>query len=234
MRKPKSIVLRAHEVRGVLEGRVSLLHRPIKPQPFFVVGGHEQARATIENREPVADSLRWICGGVGQRTPEEIAQYCPFGSPGGLLIGRETWAENPEWDTGIQPLADVPKVVYKADFPTGSPDGTHDTLEPWGTWKSSVTMPRWASRITLEIKEVRVYRLQELSIRDARAAGTPTEPRQMSLFGANAEQARRIWAIHFGFLWESIHGPESWRSNPWVWALTVSPKEQGEGGSDAN
>lgn len=75
-------------------------------------------------------------------------------------------------------------------------------------------MPRWASRITLEITEVRVQRLQEISEEDARAEGvqmpdgTPTPPDWWS------------YRQEFSHLWESINGPGSWDANPWLWCIS--------------
>jgi hypothetical protein len=73
-------------------------------------------------------------------------------------------------------------------------------------------MPRWASRITLEITEVRMQRLHDISEEDARAEGAPP--------GLNPDGSGESYVAGFGDLWESIHGPSGWNANPWVWAIT--------------
>jgi hypothetical protein len=73
-------------------------------------------------------------------------------------------------------------------------------------WRPSIFMPRMASRILLEITDVRVQRLQEISDEDARAEGYD-----------HSHAFPREW---FALLWERIHGPGSWHANPWVWAIT--------------
>ena len=84
-------------------------------------------------------------------------------------------------------------------------------------WRPSIHMPRWASRLTLRITDVRVQRLQEISEADARAEGAPLELRLLDSvrLGATASHTGG-----FERLWESIHGPDSWASNPWVWCLS--------------
>ena len=83
-------------------------------------------------------------------------------------------------------------------------------------------MPRRASRITLEITSVRVERLQEISIEDAKAEGAwgPDDSiaqKVADYFGTDIFSANPRKA--FQMLWESINGPDSWAANPWVWAI---------------
>jgi hypothetical protein len=90
-------------------------------------------------------------------------------------------------------------------------------------WRPSIFMPRWASRITLEVTEVRVQRLQEVTEDDALAEGVEPlkhiAPDQPLLTGGTAgEQPHRL---AFSVLWDSINGERaSWVSNPWVWAVS--------------
>ena len=94
-------------------------------------------------------------------------------------------------------------IYHRADF-----DGLYNTLEPWGTWKPSIHMPRRASRITLEIVNVRVERLQDISPDDCRAEGI----RCTIDYGGE-------YIAWFERLWESIHGENSWDENPWLWVI---------------
>jgi hypothetical protein len=135
---------------------------------------------------------------------------CPYGNPGDRLWVRETWAHERD-GTGCP---DDTGVLYRATDPGWDDEGTGLR------WRPSIYMPRWASRITLEITAVRVERLQSISEADARAEGvTP-----------NAfEQTSDNWGgVLYRRLWEQINGPGSWHANPWVWAITF----QRLGGSD--
>jgi hypothetical protein len=100
-------------------------------------------------------------------------------------------------------------------------------------WRPSIHMPRWASRITLEVTEVRVQRLQDITERDAHDEGVDRPPRPFPIWGmgggtAAEAKAQDQWIrefdnwhrVHFEWLWASIHGAENWLLNPWVWAIT--------------
>jgi hypothetical protein len=91
-----------------------------------------------------------------------------------------------------------------------------DSPSETARWTPSIHMPRWASRLTLRITDVRVQRLQEISEADARAEGAPLELRLLDSvrLGATASHTGG-----FERLWESIHGPDSWAANPWVWVI---------------
>ena len=116
---------------------------------------------------------------------------CPYGAPGDRLWVRETFAmESPTCP------------VYLAD----QTDKT--TVE---RWKPSIHMPRWASRLTLEIVSVRVERSQDISEKDAAAEGCEPKP----------EKDHDIFKFTKGYetLWKSINGFGSWALNPWVWVI---------------
>lgn len=133
----------------------------------------------------------------------------PFGQPGDRLWVRETWSLCQSEDKC--PVED--KVAYMADlkdwkgvYPYG-----------WsGKWSPSIHMPRWASRILLEITDVRVERLQDISNDDVRAEGVecPYPPEVYCEKG---------YQDHFRELLATIHKPDSlngWKANPWVWVIT--------------
>lgn len=81
-------------------------------------------------------------------------------------------------------------------------------------WKPSIHMPRWASRITLEITDVRVERLQSISEADAKAEGV-----HLNSSTHWATEARDAFAA----LWDTIHGKGAWKTNPWVWRIQFKP-----------
>lgn len=156
--------------------------------------------------------------GILKRFPNQ--QGCPYGEPGDRLWVREThrywW---PDWED-----PDLCRCRYKADdavvdlpveWDKGSqfftPEDADLDKEP-SRWRSLIYMPRWASRITLEITGVRVERLQEISEEDAWKEGFPDPD------GKNKEYTdrARYW---YQTIWESINGPGSWDTNPWVWVL---------------
>lgn len=147
---------------------------------------------------------------------------CPYGSPGDRLWVRETWA--PAKQGGRCSIAEA---TY-ACFPDGSqkfksgeyyqeaPKGQLNWPSGW-KWRPSIHMPRWASRITLEITEVRVQRLQDISEEDARAEGIRFhETSRVYGEGLCYPTARDAFAA----LWDKINGPGSWDANPWLWAIT--------------
>ena len=166
-------------VRALLEGRKTQTRRAVKPQP---PSGHVYVGRVLCSTHR-ADEGKWTWA-VGQAAMLREAHRvsCPYGQPGDLLWVRETFGEFREnW------------IGYRATCGDPPPDS--------GSWKPSIFMPRWASRLTLRITDVRVQRLQDCSHADAAAEGVGD-------------------LIEYGVLWESINGPGSWDANPWVWALT--------------
>lgn len=142
---------------------------------------------------------------------ERVSRYkCPYGQPVDRLWVREAWRTtgdggrcNDMPPRQIQPL----EVWYEAD-------GTAPANECTGKLRPSMFMPRWASRIMLEITAVRVERLKDISEADAISEGT--EPYRLPCHPAR-EALRHVDG--FSALWESINGPGSWSANPWVWVV---------------
>lgn len=123
---------------------------------------------------------------------------CPYGQPGDRLWVRETFS-GPHFRTGEPPSLwhNFDELHYWAD---GNPaDGD------WTRPIPSIHMPRWASRITLEITGVRVERLHDISEADAASEGIPPNGPPPT--------------VGYHALWEQIHGPNSWDVNPWVWVV---------------
>ncbi len=127
---------------------------------------------------------------------------CPYGKPGDCLWVRETWAST------RQAGESSPWVVYRADDPDWQ------TMEGW-KWKPSIFMPRAASRITLEITEIRVERLHEITEQDAAIEGLDGN---CGIGHIPSYQAGPL-VYHFARLWETINGKDSWAANPWVWVV---------------
>lgn len=169
-------------------------------------------------------------------TPEFVAlsenDYCPYGKPGDRLWVRETFSVY-SVDPGTACL------TYKERMPAGKTlaetDGGLDVihLEPenWDKaymmvdterWRPSIHMPRWASRITLGITEVRVQRLQDISEEDSIAEGAQSwefGPEQCLTTGERG--ASSPYRSGFACLWDDINADRAtWKSNPWVWAVS--------------
>lgn len=140
--------------------------------------------------------------------PEQIWRLCPLGAPGDRLWVRETWCY---WGAISEPL-NTSAIAYRAD---ADQSGVR--------WRPAIFMPRWASRITLEITDVRVERLQEISEEDAQAEGLEY-PCTLDITrngDCPVVDISRPWACGFARLWNSINGKKHpWRSDPWVWVLS--------------
>ena len=147
-------------------------------------------------------------------TPRFVAdpenRFCPYGRPGDRLWVRETWRASSAHDS-----------LAPADIPLD--DGVEYAADGWrgyllGKVRASVHMPRWASRITLEITAVRVERLQDITEADALAEGVKLD----ECGHAIREDDDIAWGgarSAFAELWASLHGADSWASNPWVWVV---------------
>ena len=118
---------------------------------------------------------------------------------------RETWAT--EEHEG--------KVVYRA-----TDEGHFPIVD--GKWKPSIHMPRWASRILLEIVSVRVERLQDISEEDAKSEGVRWDGEYWRGGTHPIKKTDQCWSTvsdAFKALWKAINGPGSWDANPWVWVI---------------
>jgi len=172
-------------VRAILEGRKTQTRRVVNPDPG-------------SNINPV-----FLEDGQWQWETVESRRRCPYGQPGERLWVRETF-----WNSRGD---DSMPTLYKAD---------QDDLLPadqdyhQGPWKPSIHMPRWASRLTLNITEIRVERINDISVVDSRAEGIPAAP-------AGSSENIDLFAE----LWDSINANRGfgWESNPWVWAVTFEP-----------
>lgn len=124
--------------------------------------------------------------------------FCPYGEPGDMIWVRETFCQT-EGGT----------IIYRADG--GKKDAAHVLKDD--RWRPSIHMPRWASRILLEIVSVRVERLIDIPEMDAQQEGYP--PGATDKYGSDYMSFRE-W---FEDLWNSINGERSFEQNPWVWVV---------------
>jgi len=151
---------------------------------------------------------------------------CPYGKPGDLLYVRETWSGE-YWLSDTKPsdrllmqngrrlVSLIPETWYWAD---GSPSSGD-----WEKPRPGIHMPRWASRLTLEITDIRVERLQSISEEDAIAEGVLRDTDGWRDYIMPCTQCCATAYDSYKTLWTSINGPESWTANPWVWAVSSRP-----------
>lgn len=230
MNKERPILFNGPMVRAILDGRKTMTRRIVKPQPEQPASAchsnHVSKHAapyldaycsqhkTTENPRGMSDQWCWWQIDDRQCLP---TFRCPYGQPGDKLWVRETWDFRP-WPTNDCPGA--VRIAYGADghqLDAIAPAGWNPLLYSRERWRPSIHMPRWASRITLEIVSVRVERLQDIDEHAALKEGVDGWVKD-----TRCETARD----GFITLWESINGPGSWDANPWVWAIEFKRIEQ--------
>lgn len=241
--KERPILFSGPMVRAILDGRKSQTRRIVKPHKANADGicmvGYEDAP------EQFAKATWPYClfgDGITDENGCDHPIPCPYGSAGDRLWVRESFSiiddpasvdpSDPNDDGDVERWGVCRKrgrdgerwvVDYKADNPQRMMDITGQRK-----WTPSIHMPRWASRITLEITGVRVELVQDISEIDAMAEGTGRyaydpivghqwypeigQPKCQSGIAANAKEC-------FQIAWEAINGHESWESNPWVWCV---------------
>lgn len=156
---------------------------------------------------------------------------CPYGVPGDRLWVRETWAPLGKNDPSGK------RVVYAAGpFLWGNSDPKVGVTWPppknscdavrVARWRPSIHMPRWASRITLEVTGVRVERLCNISEDDALAEGALAARQAAEARGLTTTDDVPSARRSFRRLWESINGADSWAANPWVWVVSFKRVEE--------
>lgn len=185
----RPILFSAPMVRAILADRKKQTRRILKPQPF--AGDYYEGGVSLDR---VWDgSARFSASAVGGGAVlEEIAMLRH--APGDQLWVREAW-----------------KPVHSGD-PSRGARYRADVDADQTTWRPSIHMPRWASRITLKVTEVRVQRLQDIAEEDAKAEGC-IHHHDPAGDGQNVIE-------QFSYLWQSIHGAGSWEQNPWVAAIS--------------
>ncbi|HHX5675160.1 TPA: hypothetical protein ACVFEZ_005098 [Klebsiella pneumoniae] len=214
----RGMIFNAEMVRALLSGRKTQTRRIIKPQPEATLSG--------------SLSGKWLSrplNGLLLPKIEDIAIHCPFGSVGDRIWVREAFRVHSR-------ATDVATLVYKASERNSWTEQTrrvpvavcNKPATP-EKWTPSLHMPHWASRILLEITNVRVERLNAISEEDARAEGIIDggclncgEPEPCGC--ANPEPDA---TDAFAYLWQSVYGQESWNANPWVWVISFERIEGG-------
>lgn len=184
--KERPILFSAPMVRAILDGTKTQTRRVVKPQPYE--NNHGYPRWDLRKKGALhglqAASWATMTGGM--------TFYCPYGEVGDRLWVRETFSY---YGNGEEKGIDYRADKLCNDLNRG--------------WKPSIFMPRKASRITLEITNILVERLQEISRNDALAEGV--DRTNSSIYDYPKEK--------YKMLWEQINGKGSWDANPWVWVV---------------
>jgi hypothetical protein len=206
----RPILFSGEMVRAILDGRKTQTRRIVKHIESHSVG------KTAEHR--FIDCVRLKIGGLADPGSPAHLEECPYGQPGDRLWVRESWS----------PMDDRPELkalggVYYA---------VNENRDSKRKWKPSIHMPRWASRITLEITDVRVERVQDITDLDAcdeGALGVDTEKVRPGYSESvrDAEQKKIRPPLgpgpreRFEWLWDSINAKRGygWDMNPWVWVI---------------
>ena len=203
--KSRPIIMRADEVCAIIDGRKTQFRRPVK---WPVLSTCDGSKRRVYTEQDVVEMNKLLES--RQRHPSH--QFCPHGQPGDRLWVRETWADVRKmgFDKDLFPLG----AGYRADCKSVA---SLEIAKGYGVrWRPSVHMPRWASRITLEIVRVRVERVQEISDQDAIHEGI--ERSQGAWASYDKIMNRYMGASNsFRSLWQSTHG--TWDANPWVWVV---------------
>ena len=237
--KERPILFSAPMVRAILEGRKTQTRRVVKPAPQMV---------TDKRVVPWTGDATAL-----QHLLESNGHGCRYGHPGDRLWVRETWCTDSSLDAQRPSSFIAWPVKYLADNAARTCGAIFGNTN--GKTRPSIYMPRWASRITLEVTGVRIERLHDITEADAMAEGFQPKPwgpwwqgyRDMGglslVHQESPGESPPDWMIEpkrmqdrpwlnrsafseFRALWWSINGADSWDANPWVWAIEFKRLEQ--------
>jgi hypothetical protein len=216
--RERPILFSGEMVRAILDGRKTQTRRLVKPEAVLIDGGGQPFTQRWDESE-----------GVNWRRDVR----CPFGQPGDRLWVKETFIhQEPEYEAVLSTTVPIVPAftTYRADVdPIGEQKGAG--------WTPSLFMRRDLSRLTLEVTDVRVERLQDISEDDARAEGVEPLPCQCCMKTGRAVnctdgpwggccpccQDTRVESYREDFtqLWDSLNAKRApWASNPWVWVVS--------------
>lgn len=231
--KERPLLFSAPMIQAILAGNKTQTRRIVKPDGVNAI--EYMAGSNDDQTEFEFLGLRygpWIDDANKEQAPEWLV-YCSeypeegiipigqgYGVAGDQIWVKETWQAAIGWDRTKPSEIDKHAPIF---FPA---DGSELHVDAWDDWETraygklrpSIFMPRWASRIQLEITCIRIERLQDCSEADAVAEGIKVDECGHAI--------RKIDDVAWGSakgayaeLWESINGPGSWAANPWVWVL---------------
>ncbi|MBS8210739.1 hypothetical protein DM060_01900 [Klebsiella pneumoniae] len=215
--KERGMIFNGEMVRAILDGRKTQTRRIMAPQP-----ADDIERGIFPNPEVIGwkSSRRHKHGST-------TAHFCPYGKPGDRIWVREAFRVHSR-------ATDVATLVYKASERNSWTEQTHrvpvavcNKPATPEKWTPSLHMPRWASRILLEITDVRVERLNAISQEDAQAEGMELTGWRPTYSDPDSGGEVMTPYDNFAELWSSIYGEDGWKSNPWVWVIEFKLVEGG-------
>ncbi|SXP15459.1 ASCH domain-containing protein [Klebsiella pneumoniae] len=246
--KERGMIFNSEMVRAILDGRKTQTRRIMKVQPESNQLG--LLLITDSTKHSDIGKYHWAeSNATGNHVRSKLFS-CPFGAVGDRIWVRETWAilgnEDGcciDWEEKLCKADERSAArIYRASceqrpgnyglwsIPDDADWKPHTKDYQYeGAWRPSIHMPRWASRILLEITDVRVERLNAISEEDARAEGIIDggclncgEPEPCGCANPDPDATDA-----FAYLWQSIYGQESWNANPWVWVIEFERVEGG-------
>lgn len=232
--KEKPILFSNPMVRAILDGRKTQTRRVVKPQPFLSDTGIWYPSPTpgdSRNRKGLHYASE---SHMRKGLPID---FCHHGAPGDRLWVRETFRRaSYGLPDGIEYKADN-SLTYFDDSTPSEVLWKARNLSRYGRWRPSINMPRWASRLTLEVTNVRVERLQEIAEEDAKAEGVePWLYGHGPIVPSDGNWSHCMYRDGFAQFWESINAKcgYGWKVNPWVWVIEFEALEEREREREAN
>lgn len=214
--RERPILFSTEMVQAILDGRKTQTRRVLKNAKLdLFIDDITWGYTAFTPQRHISVRGKWVDQNKDDRYGESFIK-CPYGKVGDRLWVREAWCKVTD------PFAISEGIGYKADmdfvmdakgrFKDGDTVWNFEKPEAW-KFKPSIHMPRWASRITLEITNIRVERIHDISIEDIIAEGCSTTLRE----GYACEDLRE----QFSILWDSINAKRGfgWSENPWVWVI---------------
>ena len=214
--KERGMIFNSEMVRAILDGRKTQTRRIMKEQPvlngnFYEVFGSAWSKGMT--------SIPAVPG-------HSLSTRCPFGAVGDRIWVRETFCPVDDTQYGGEKWVDYRATPrYEASHPAGWDSAPNDAEAL--KWRPSIHMPRWASRILLEITDVRVEQLNAISQEDAQAEGMELTGWRPTYSAPDSGGEVMTPYDNFAELWSSIYGADSWRANPWVWVIEFKRVEGG-------
>lgn len=222
--KERPILFSGAMIRAILTGQKTQTRRVVKPQPYIDAMGNFCWDGWNFGQDFNGPHIQAIASPIPSSKTGRV--HCPYGKPGDRLWVRESWFQRGEWNPYCGPegvdLEDArwigsKEIVYAADRP--KPKGDPNKRIFWRS-RPSIHLPRWASRILLEVVTVRVEHLQDISEADAEDEGID--------FLRHVQDADETLTARdlYECLWDSINGDSSWAANPWVWVVEFKRAEE--------
>lgn len=204
----RPILFNGEMVRAILAGTKTQTRRPVVLEDFKA-SDTTGCDFAYRDKRSLWDDVT---------TARLIEKRCPFGMPGDTLWVRETWrpvmggwaswieypdgSSTPASQVAFAAMGEMKRIAVRMSGRSEKGEAVHSEA-----WHPSIHMPRWASRLSLRVTDVRVQRVQDISEADAQSEG--------------CESRKALYRPMFTCTWDDIYGDKaSWQANPWVWAVS--------------